>query len=132
MKSLKFLISTLLLVFVTGIAPAQTDSTATDTATAVVDTTPAPPDTVAVIPAAGKKTTVIEFLKREWANILLWFIPLLWFIVRLTPTKKDDDIVKIVLSWLDAIVPNRKADGGVHATYTDASTAPKIAFVPKK
>jgi hypothetical protein len=138
MKNLKFLLfASLLLLCAPCFSQPVTGSLPVDTS-AVTDTTTQP---AGVVPGTGETVTppdknrgfnLITFLKERWQDILLWFIPLLWFIVRLTPTKKDDDFVKIILSWLDAVVPNRKAAGGVHATYSDASTAPKLAYVPKK
>lgn len=51
-----------------------------------------------------------SYVEGYWAVI----VPVLWMVVRLTPTKKDNDILRLVLTWIDWLVPNKKKGGGDH------------------
>lgn len=56
-----------------------------------------------------------EFLIENWQTILFAVVlPLAWSIVRLTPTKKDDKILKTIVTIINVILPDRKKGGGVH------------------
>ena len=48
-------------------------------------------------------------------EVIVWsLIGFITVIVRLTPTKKDDDILNWIVKILNVIIPNRKAGGGTH------------------
>ncbi len=64
--------------------------------------------------AAEASSSFIDILKENWGTVLTGLLTFLSVIVRLTPTKKDDDILNWIIKILNAIVPNRKAGGGVH------------------
>lgn len=51
-----------------------------------------------------------EFVSGWYALI----IPLAWTVVRLTPTKRDNDILSQIVAWLNWLVPNNKKEGGEH------------------
>jgi len=56
-----------------------------------------------------------EFLITNWQVILFAVvIPLAWSIVRLTPTEKDDKILKTIVGIINFLVPDRKKGGGKH------------------
>ena len=56
-----------------------------------------------------------QILIENWSTILFGVvIPASWAIVRLTPTKKDDKVMKFIVTVLNAIVPDRKKGGGKH------------------
>jgi len=65
-----------------------------------------------------------EFLMEHGAVLISGgLIPLIWFVVRLTPSKKDDVIMKALIAIfqagkgaLDVLVPDRKKGGGKHST----------------
>lgn len=58
---------------------------------------------------------MIEFLKENWGTILFSVvIPLAWAVVRLTPTEKDDKILKTIVGIINFILPDRKKGGGKH------------------
>lgn len=84
----------------------------------------------------------------DWANnllkmstvimgILSQLIVVAEFIVRLTPSEKDNGILRIIQSWLDKIgelifiFKNRKKDGGVFTAYRNKDDAPRIGAVVK-
>lgn len=55
-----------------------------------------------------------EFLIENWYVILTTIVvPIAWIIVRITPTKKDDVIMKIVSKIIN-LIPDRKKNGGKH------------------
>jgi hypothetical protein len=55
-------------------------------------------------------TNVLMVINDYWAALL----PILWAVVRLTPTKKDNDILAMIIKWLGWLVPNKKKGGGTH------------------
>lgn len=79
-------------------------------------------------------------LKRLWALIvgnkgaaLAAFLALAEIVVRLTPTEKDNNLLRLLQSWLDKIVPNYRKGGGQFAAFTEKEDAPALAAVkPKK
>lgn len=50
---------------------------------------------------------IIEFIVENWGKITSTLIPIAWIIVRLTPTKSDDAILKIIVKIIK-IIPDRK------------------------
>jgi len=59
-------------------------------------------------------TGIAEFLKQNWQEILVGLLAFMEVITRLTPTKKDNTILKIISKIIDAILPNLKKGGGKH------------------
>ena len=68
----------------------------------------------AMVMAQGPETeqakTFLEILTENWKVIGLSLIPVVEIIVKLTPTEKDNS----VLRWIFSIFPNIKKGGGVH------------------
>lgn len=58
---------------------------------------------------------IMEFILSNWAAILLGLLFIAWQIARLTPSEKDDKIVKILLKLVQGVltvVPDNKKGGG--------------------
>jgi hypothetical protein len=53
-------------------------------------------------------------------------------IVRLTPTEKDNNLLRLLQSWLDKLIPNRKKGGGQFAAFQEPDDAPALAAVVPK
>ncbi len=53
-------------------------------------------------------------------------------LVRLTPTEKDNNLLRLLQSWLDKLVPNRKKGGGQFAAFHEPDDAPALAAVVPK
>lgn len=62
--------------------------------------------------------SLADFAKRNWKWLAAVLILLLEFIVRLTPTEKDNAILSRFLGILGTIVPNLKKGGGTHTPST--------------
>ena len=69
-------------------------------------------------PAIEEGESLADYAKRNWKWLAAVFILLLEFIVRLTPTKKDNAILSRFLGVLGTIVPNLKKGGGTHTPST--------------
>lgn len=54
----------------------------------------------------------VHFITENWKVIVSALIPVIWVIVRLTPTKKDDFILKILVKILELFIPDIKKGGG--------------------
>lgn len=54
-----------------------------------------------------------QFLIENWYSLLMGLIPVVWVIVRLTPSKKDDKIWGFIVKIINAI-PDNKKGGGKH------------------
>ena len=52
------------------------------------------------------------FIARNWDSLLFGLLTFYELIARLTPTTKDNTIVKVLTSILNAVVPNFKKGGG--------------------
>ena len=74
------------------------------------DTVPIQPPTPEEGDGISWLTNVLLVIQDYWAALL----PILWAVVRLTPTKKDNDILAMIIKWLDWAVPNKKKGGGTH------------------
>jgi len=79
-----------------------------------------------IIPAPGSEAPDVvtemppgEFLQTYWFELLLGLIVFLELIVRLTPTKRDDSILNLVLKLINAIIPNLKKTGGTFVVKTE-------------
>lgn len=51
---------------------------------------------------------VIEFLREHWGALSAGAFGLVWAIVRLTPSEKDDRILKFIERFLQFLIPDRK------------------------
>lgn len=100
----------------------------------VLDSGNDPVDDVVVVKDAKK--TPIDIIKLAWAFLVEnWYIlilPLLEIIVRLIPGEKDNNILRIIQSWLDKIIPNNRAGGGRFVAFEDRESAPKLGLVSDK
>jgi len=65
-------------------------------------------------PAIEEGESLADYAKRNWKWLAAVLILLLEFIVRLTPTEKDNAILSRFLGILGTIVPNLKKGGGTH------------------
>ena len=52
------------------------------------------------------------FIRHNWDSLLFGLLTFYELVARLTPTIKDNTIVKILSSFLNALVPNFKKGGG--------------------
>jgi len=55
-----------------------------------------------------------EFILNNWEILLPAALAVAWAVVRLTPTKKDDRIMKVISYLVNSIIPDVKKDGGTH------------------
>ena len=76
--------------------------------------------------------TAWNWLLENWTWLLAAILGAWEFIARLTPSEKDNNLLRIVQSWLDRILPNRKKGGGSFAAYREDDDAPSIAYVKKR
>ena len=53
------------------------------------------------------------FIGRNWDSLLFGLLAFYELVSRLTPTEKDNTIVRILTSILNAVVPNFKKGGGI-------------------
>jgi len=56
----------------------------------------------------------MELIKTNLTEIITALLTVAWVIVRLTPTKKDNDILSIITKIIKVIIPNNKKGGGQH------------------
>jgi len=54
-----------------------------------------------------------EFLMANWGVIFAFLVPVAWALVRLTPTKWDDRILKVIIKVIE-LIPDNKKGGGKH------------------
>lgn len=105
-------------------APIATDSTDTG---AGVELDPAP--------TTGGILAWAKWLWNNFENIAAVLVLLIMAvepIIRWTPTEKDNNILRVIQSWLDRLIPNARKAGGVFAAFTRKEDAPKIASVTPK
>ena len=57
---------------------------------------------------------MIEFLKENWMPLVGALIAFAEVIVRLTPSEKDNSVLKKILDILFFFVPNLRQGGGTH------------------
>lgn len=50
----------------------------------------------------------------DLTTIVYAVLTVAWIIVRITPTKKDNDILTVIQKIVDYIIPNKKSGGGKH------------------
>lgn len=56
----------------------------------------------------------MEFVMENLTEIVYAVLTVAWVVVRITPTKKDNDILTVIQKIVDYIIPNRKKGGGKH------------------
>jgi len=61
-----------------------------------------------------EQLSFIDALKENWQVVVLALIGLAEVIVKLTPTEKDNSILKKILDLLFFFIPNLKKGGGTH------------------
>lgn len=94
--------------------------------------TPGSGEPVAEVPEAAVNP-LWDFLKKNWEQLLLGFLALFEIVVRLTPTEKDNNLLRWLQSILDALIPNRAKDGGRFVAFDDPESAPRgRVVIPKK
>lgn len=57
---------------------------------------------------------LFEWFRGNWLAAVLGILGAIEFIVKLTPTEKDNAWFKWIKNLIDTILPNRKAGGGIH------------------
>lgn len=98
---------------------------------------PSGQDTI-VITQTPTGESILSWLQWLWDNVnafaamLLLLIAFYEPIARLTPTEKDNNFLRMIQSWIDAIIPNKKKGGGTFTAYRDHYDAPKAGYVPTK
>jgi len=77
----------------------------------------------------GLVQSILSWIAKNWQVLLSGVLPFLWLVARLTPTEKDNDLLRILQSWLDILIPNFKKSGGTFAAYREKEKAPTLAYV---
>ena len=67
--------------------------------------------------------------KMDLVKIIFGIIAVAEVVVRLTPTEKDNNILRVVQSWIDRIFPNKRKGGGLFRAFKKRKDAPPIAYV---
>lgn len=67
-------------------------------------------------PELEEGESVLDYAKRNWQWLATVLILIAEFIVRLTPTEKDNTILSRFLGLIGTLIPNLKKGGGTHAT----------------
>ena len=119
----------------TEIAPSETvqTETAKENVSDSLQTTTTENVEVVQVEEKTEFQKLISWLLGNWQVLLSAIFPLLLFIARLTPTEKDNDILRIIQSWLDILIPNNKKGGGTFVAYKKPEKAPSVAYSkPKK
>lgn len=65
-----------------------------------------------VIQVETEKQSIGEFLSVNWGILSLSLLSFLEVVTRLTPSEKDNTVLKFLSNILNAIIPNRKKGGG--------------------
>lgn len=60
----------------------------------------------------------------EVVGVITTIIALLDVLLRLTPTEKDNNALRVIQSWLDKIVPNKRDGGGIFTAYEKKEDVP--------
>lgn len=53
-------------------------------------------------------SVIFDFIKEHWGSLIWGVFALIWVIVRLTPSTKDDQILKFIEKVLQYFIPDRK------------------------
>lgn len=59
-------------------------------------------------------TKMEKFLLSHIEEIIGGILAFAWVVVRLTPSKKDNDILSVIAKIINIFLPNRKKGGGTH------------------
>lgn len=118
-------------------APAAYEQQEAAKAQTYIAQTPTGGDTIVITdtPTGG---TIMSWGTWIWENLenfgamLLLLIAFYEPIARLTPTEKDNNLLRTIQSWLDAILPNRKKGGGTFSAYRSRDDAPRAGFVEQR
>lgn len=51
---------------------------------------------------------IFDFIKQHWVALFSGLFGLIWVIVRLTPSEKDDQILKFLQNLFNFFIPDRK------------------------
>lgn len=62
-----------------------------------------------------------EFIIQNWYWILVLILLLFEVVARLTPTEKDNEILKVIQEILNGILPNRNKAGGTFSPYQEGT-----------
>lgn len=85
-------------------------------------------------PSGGIVNWVTWFYRnfQVFAAIFLGLLVAIEPIIRWTPTEKDNNLLRIIQSWLDKVAPNRRTGGGTFTAFSDPKDAPKAAYVKRE
>lgn len=112
--STMILLAALLLSMVTG--SQASPSVSADPSTVKVENRQTATATVTqemgVVSLDAEKQSVGGFLSANWGVLSLSLLSFLEVITRLTPTEKDNTVLKLLSNILNAIIPNLKKGGG--------------------
>lgn len=53
---------------------------------------------------------IFDFIKQHWVVLSSGLFGFIWVIVRLTPSKKDDQILKFLQKLFNFFIPDRKKE----------------------
>lgn len=93
---------------------------------------------ITIEPTPAKGSTLVQWFQWFWNNwesfagVIMLLIMAIEPIVRWTPTEKDNNLLRAISSWLDRIIPNRRAGGGTFNTFRSPEETPGIAAPPKR
>ena len=51
---------------------------------------------------------IFNFIKEHWGALISGLFGFIWVIIRLTPTEKDDQILKFIEKLLQFFIPDRR------------------------
>ncbi len=51
---------------------------------------------------------IFDFIKQHWAALSAGLFGLIWVIVRLTPSEKDDQILRFIQNLFNFFIPDRR------------------------
>lgn len=70
------------------------------------------------VPAESDKS-FSDILRENWISILFGFLGFVELIVRITPTEKDNSIFNLLMTVINAIIPNFRSGGGKFTPKTE-------------
>jgi hypothetical protein len=84
-------------------------------------------------PNTGNVFEIANWVWRSFsafASVLVLFLVAYEPIARWTKTEKDNNFLRVLQSWLDKFLPNKKTDGGTFSAYSRTTDAPPLGYVP--
>ncbi|HEY3369569.1 MAG TPA: hypothetical protein VGK10_01895, partial [Prolixibacteraceae bacterium] len=60
-----------------------------------------------------------NFFLENWGSLTLGLLTFLEVVARLTPSTRDNSIVNLLATIINAIIPNFKKGGGIYTNYTN-------------